>query len=336
MNSSIFIPEKIKVGFQNRVDTYTKKLAYIIYYDEKGKLRKEKSWTSWRNPEITPEDFENIPTEGFVLNKKAGGYSSGWNHRQTYVRVFDPRGFEFEISVPNLLYILENTNSIKGKGLEGEFVYGWDGTELVLLPTSTKDYRDIMAYTKTLQQAKKFKTSDMIPGATYLTKENKEIVYIGKFDSYYWSGEKKKAKHFYFYEEGREYTYFTTMTTLSKIIDVVSEEPVANFATLRDKLEHTPEFSPIDRSRDKYTRYTYEDFVKSYEKTRWFTCYNKEKQSIRIHKHRTADSYVATKINDGWALNDREYQSLKKVFNLVKPMYRSQYLKNGNLYSEGK
>lgn len=146
MKSNIFIPRKIKVGFQKRHDTYTQKLAYVIYYDEKGKLRKEKSWNSWRDSDIEAADFTNEPIEGFVLNKKAGGYSTGWNHRQTYVRVYDPRGFEFEISIPNLLYILENTNSIKGKGLEGEFVYGWDGTELVLIPTSSPDYNEIMEY----------------------------------------------------------------------------------------------------------------------------------------------------------------------------------------------
>ena len=39
-----FIPKKIKVGYQDRDDTYTGKLAYVIYYDEKGKLRKENSW----------------------------------------------------------------------------------------------------------------------------------------------------------------------------------------------------------------------------------------------------------------------------------------------------
>jgi hypothetical protein len=50
------------------------------------------------------------------------------------VRVYDPRNFEFEISVANLLYILEETSSLKGKGLEGEFVYAWEGKELVLLP----------------------------------------------------------------------------------------------------------------------------------------------------------------------------------------------------------
>lgn len=36
----LFIPEKIKVGYQKRTDTYTNKLAYVIYYDEKNKLRK--------------------------------------------------------------------------------------------------------------------------------------------------------------------------------------------------------------------------------------------------------------------------------------------------------
>lgn len=39
MNSNMFIPSKLKIGFCERSDTFTKKLAYVIYYDEKGKLR---------------------------------------------------------------------------------------------------------------------------------------------------------------------------------------------------------------------------------------------------------------------------------------------------------
>lgn len=35
MNTSIYIPKKIRVGYNKRGDTYTKKLAYVIYYDEK-------------------------------------------------------------------------------------------------------------------------------------------------------------------------------------------------------------------------------------------------------------------------------------------------------------
>lgn len=180
MNSILFLPKKIKVGYQNREDTYTKKLAYIIYYDEKGILRKEKSWNSWRDKSIEPNEFENIPIEGFVLNKKVGDYANHWGHRQAYTRVYDPRGFEFEITIENLLYILENTSSIKGKGLEGEFVYAWSGTELVLVPTCSPDYKDIVEYNQILQKNQKFNAKNLIIGATYLTKNNTSIVYLGK------------------------------------------------------------------------------------------------------------------------------------------------------------
>ena len=104
---SIFIPNKINVGYQNREGTYTGKLAYVIYYDERGKLRKETSWQNWRDKNIPNNEYENVPTEGFVLNKKVGGYKSDWNFRQTYSRIYDPRGFEFEITIDNLLWILE-------------------------------------------------------------------------------------------------------------------------------------------------------------------------------------------------------------------------------------
>ena len=72
INTTIYVPKKIKVGFDNRSDTYTGKLAYVIYYDEKGKLRKETSWNSWRDENIEPEEYDNEPMSGFVLNKKVG------------------------------------------------------------------------------------------------------------------------------------------------------------------------------------------------------------------------------------------------------------------------
>lgn len=151
MNSSIFVPKTINVGYQNRSGTYTGKLAYVIYYDEKGKLRKEASWNSWRDDKIPNDEFDNVPTEGFVLNKKAGDYSTGWDHRHAYCRVYDPRGFEFEITIENLLYILENANCIKGKGLEGEFIYGWDGKDLVLMPVESPDYKQISEFNKIMK-----------------------------------------------------------------------------------------------------------------------------------------------------------------------------------------
>src|SRR5574344_2684684 len=155
MKTQLYIPEKIKVGYNKREDTYSKKLAYVIYYDQKGVLRKETSWRNWIQEEMGIDDFDNVPTEGFVLNKGVGGarQSYGWNARNEYIRVYDPRGFEFEISVANLLWILQECTSIKGKGLVGEFVYSWEGKELVLLPVDTLEYKDCQSYTK-LQSCK--------------------------------------------------------------------------------------------------------------------------------------------------------------------------------------
>jgi hypothetical protein len=200
-NLQLYIPKKCKVGFNLRPDTYTGKLGYIIYHD--GKVwRKEKSWDSWcKKPgdsknewdpktrqntasvygdEVAPIEFENVPTEGFVLNKKVGGTSSGWDHRQTYSRVYDPRGWEFEITVPNLLYILQECSSFKGKGLEGAFVYSWEGKDLVLLPATSPDYIACTEYTDL--QSKKVGKRDLTLGCLYLTSKQEKLVYIGHYN----------------------------------------------------------------------------------------------------------------------------------------------------------
>lgn len=211
MKTNIFIPKKIKVGFQERSDTYTKKLAYIIYYDQANKLRKETSWQGWRDKNIEPEDYDNEPTSGFVLNKKVGGYQSYYNMRQTYTRVYDPRGFEFEITIPNLLYILENTSSIKGKGLEGEFVYGWDGKDLLLIPTIAPEYQEMQKLATTLYDGEPIKAKDLILGATYAIATGEEWVYMGK--SELWEYETN------IYYEPNEHHYSWYYSTRSSLYD---------------------------------------------------------------------------------------------------------------------
>jgi len=181
-NTKMFIPEKIKIGYQKRQDTYTGKLAYVIYFDNKGILRKEKSWEGWRDNKIKPQEFTNEPMEGFVLNKGVGGaresYSS-WDTRNEYIRVYDPRDFEFEISVANLLFILQESSSIKGKGLEGEFVYSWSGTELVLLPVCSVEYSACKDHTA--RQSKKITAKDVQAGYSYLMKNGTNVLYLGKY-----------------------------------------------------------------------------------------------------------------------------------------------------------
>jgi hypothetical protein len=278
MKTNIFIPSKINVGFQNRNDTYTGKLAYVIYYDEKGKLRKETSWNSWRDKNIPNEEFENVPTSGFVLNRRAGGVeeSWGWNARKTYCRIYDPRNFEFEITIENLLYILENANSIKGKGLEGEFVYGWDGKDLVLMPVESPDYKEISEYNNILHNKETVKAKDLKIGATYLTKNNQEQIYVGKFEHYDYYGN-NEGKQFWFvykyynydwvggqkvYRKDYEWSFAVYKSISGKFIKCIDESCTNEYSVIFDKLEHCEYYCPYDKSKDKYISYSFEEFEK--------------------------------------------------------------------------
>lgn len=175
---SLYVPKKIRVGFQNRQDTYTKKLGYVVYWDDLGVLRKESSWEKWRDSSIPPEEFDNEPTSGFVLNKDAGG-GRGWNGRNTWVRVWDPRNFEFEISVENLLYIMSWCDCSKGKGIEGELIYGWDGSNHVLLPVTSTDFKEARKFDEF--KAEKISLKDLKVGERYvMRKDNQRMTYLGR------------------------------------------------------------------------------------------------------------------------------------------------------------
>lgn len=227
------IPEKIKVGFQKRKDTYTGSLAYVVYTDTKGVLRKKRSWEGWRDTSISPKEFENVPTEGFVLNKKVGETRWGWNPRKAWVRVYDPRDFEFEISVANLLLILEECSSIKGKGLEGEFVYAWDRAELILLPVTSQEYQESLALKKASQ--KKVTKKDMKEGLCYLNKEGEEVMYLGRHPFWRWYDEedgfvfKSEKKHIFAYITKNDDTWYV-QKGFTNLVSKLSDEPSPLFA----------------------------------------------------------------------------------------------------------
>lgn len=128
---------------------------------------------------INPIEFDNIPLEGFVLNKKVGGHRSGWNHRNAYARVYHPLGFEFEISFENVLYLLENTNFIVGKGIEGKCLLGWQGKNIVLIPENSSDYSEYENFTKA-QHVKNVKLSTLKTGHKYKTRQGETWLYLGK------------------------------------------------------------------------------------------------------------------------------------------------------------
>lgn len=328
MGSKIFIPQKIKVGFQERSGTYTGKLAYVIYIDEKGVLRKQKSWDSWRHKNIEPIEFDNVPTDGFVLNKKVGGYSSGWNHRQTYTRIYDSRGeFEFEITVENLLYILENTNSFKGKGLEGKFVYGWSDKDLILIPCDSPDYKELQELNNKRFEAKSFKGKDLIIGATYINKNNEELVYMGRYD-YHGSYSYKKA--YFFYERNNDGGSFSEYSSISNLlIDCIDDKCCEDYADVFNDFEYYEHYNPYDSSKDEYYEYTVNEFKKridSYYKGE--EGYWSKKWCIENNRSRDIYYYLKNEPKEN-STDDREnyFRSTLHRYSYDKTYYSSYYAK---------
>jgi len=276
MDDKLYIPKKLNVGFQLRGDTYSGRLGYVIYWDDKGKLRKQTSWENWRHKEgdkvevedehdeenggyeiiandsVRPLVTDNEPTEGFVVNKEVGGvsrYHDWYDHdRIEKVRVYDPRGFEFEITIPNLLFILQECACSPGKGLEGQFVYAWAGPELVLLPVKSAEYKQSMEFTGL--QAKKLVKSDMIAGCAYTTKKLEKLIYLGKFDWYvydyitrksYDTKCQKKLNGHVFWQEYDKPDYdgrtgeFILEKGFTKLATRNTDAPVDNYAELVDQ-----------------------------------------------------------------------------------------------------
>lgn len=196
MTSQLYIPKRIKVGYQKRTDTYTGRLAYVIYWDDTGKLRKETSWESWRSKGIAAEEFDNVPTEGFVFHKDVKRYN--WSHfssRRTLIRVWDPRGIEFEITTENLIGIL-TCSDVSKRGLVGSFVYAWAGPELVLLPTSSEEYQHASTYTAL--QSQKVLAKTLVVGAAYKTKKEQDVVYLGRLPWHDWKTLKQPGERTYY------------------------------------------------------------------------------------------------------------------------------------------
>lgn len=389
--SQLYIPTKLKVGYNLRPDTYTGKLAFVICYDTKGKLRSEKSWTGWIDqgefiwegnhpnrtqkqirPPLDTHDYDNVPTSGFVLNKKAGGTNSGWNHRQMKCRVYDPRGFEFEIAIDNLLFILQESNSFKGKGLEGEFVYAWSGKDIVLLPVESEDYKLSQGFTKL--QTQRVKAKDLVPGYVYETKRQEKLTYLGKLDWYDMSPIKDtsrkrwnythqttSSKQFVFINEDKG---LEIMSSIANIAQCTVETVVADFADLMDvytnsinsskpiSLVEKPleiDFSKYDNYRsedkylctplstDKYLLYSiYPERGYVYPKLEDGITNDYSKQGEhRVVYYRLAPRQIIN-IKDGVISRDNDYEVLQKFVQMEKyknPHHRPEYA-NNTYYSQ--
>jgi len=233
----MFIPTKLRVGFVKRNGTFTGKLGYVIYYDEKGKIRKEMSFNSWRDKEIEVLELDNDPRDGFTFNKgiQRDGY---WGNGRSVIRVYDSRDFEFEISVDNLIGILMHAN-IDKREITEKCVYAWYGSDLVLLPVNSVEYESSVKYTA--KQSEKVSAKNLIKGATYSKKKSEELLtYIGFFEWFdfkggtYYTDDPKTH-----YSKGKKHVFynghsFDTPSVSSVLAECINPEQCENYAGIVD------------------------------------------------------------------------------------------------------
>lgn len=249
MKTNLYIPTKIKIGFVNRSDTFTKKLAYVIYYDEKNILRKQTSWDNWRDHSIPTIEVDNKPMSGFVFNKGVQRYGYHSNSGRAVARVHDPREFEFEISIENMFGIMMNNDILK-RDIQGEFVYAWSGKDLILLPTSSVEYKESQAFTE--KQYKSLTVKDLVKGRTYIKKKSpEEYVYMGSFNwyevksHYMRSHSENKGKKHVFYSNNR--FHHLGIATLA---EAVSDDITEKYPKLLEAFERSEHARPLNSFRE--------------------------------------------------------------------------------------
>lgn len=179
-------PKEILIGIQGKSwdpEEYDGKkyypLAYVTYIKEK-KVYKETSFDSWRNKELGTKTYDNTPQQGFTVLFNVGGCKSGWNVRQTYFRVRDPRGFEFEISSSNFVDILQNETITNGV-LSGKYAYVWEGQNLNLIKDDDPVYIEgVINNTALNDENEKVTKDNIIIGQGYRLRDYSNGYYIGR------------------------------------------------------------------------------------------------------------------------------------------------------------
>lgn len=254
--TALYIPKKIRVGFQTRKDTFTGKLAYVIYFDEKDKLRKETSWENWRHKSIPYIDVDNVPMDGFIFNKGVQRYGSSWfGSGRSLIRIYDSRDFEFEINIDNVVNILMHSDVSK-RDITEKCVFAWGGTELILLPINSEEYQQSVEFSARQEQT--VTNKELKQGCRYYVKKSKHneiVTYIGyykcwEYDSYGWYdnktgkslyGNRDKGKKHVFHD-GKKFVFLTG----DRLSGLVSDDVIDNYAELVDQFQGSLLYSPIN------------------------------------------------------------------------------------------
>ena len=182
------IPEKIILGKKQ-----TGNQGYLVFSKPDGSTKNEVRFKKWVCEECGGKisNIENDVLSGFSIISTVGG-NGGYDKRQAYVQVKDPRGFVIEITDENFIEICKNFAVNKGV-LDGEYVYAFDdkhpSISLVnILDKAYSEYKqNTIEYYKCEEKIEHFSFKNLKPGMIYRAKYmygNVLAMYLGKFNLY--------------------------------------------------------------------------------------------------------------------------------------------------------
>jgi len=190
MSFSIKLPEKYYGGFKSQ-GSDDLPLGYIVPHGTDFAFDKRKAsvdnWIQvYNSTALDTITFDNTPVTGFKLGRSIK--RTGWNGGNVVVRIEDPRGFEVEITVANLLKIMEN-NTIENTEILAECIWGRDGGKNILLAVNSEPYLE--AVENTNRATRKVSLKDIKPGMTVRLKNGHEGTYLGLHYATKWTTQYK-------------------------------------------------------------------------------------------------------------------------------------------------
>jgi hypothetical protein len=155
--------DKLYVGFSKRSGNTEDDLLGFATPDGNDKAAEKRKATvdGWRSKDIEPKIVANEPRMGFKILDSRRRYRGN-----KVFRVYDPAGFELEISAENLCDLIDRSIINKGDILD-QLVWGRLGAANYLIPSSSEEYKaHLRGPTKI----------DLEPGM-YLVNKTKTIAY---------------------------------------------------------------------------------------------------------------------------------------------------------------
>lgn len=180
-NLGIKIFDKLYVGFHRMGGERMPVGRIVNYVDNKTNQRlrdKIDDWASYgagSKTKLNSIIIDNTPMTGFRISRSQ--INAGWYQTPDFIRVEDPRGFEVDITIPNMIMLTDNNILDNGEIMQ-ECIWGRDNAINVLLPVNSTPYKE--AIQNTDRQTTHVHVSKLKLGDHVVLKNGMKGRYMGK------------------------------------------------------------------------------------------------------------------------------------------------------------